>query len=56
MTGFDNGFVLLRSVNTVSVVMFCAGEMGMLELVIGNLVEQYEANMATRSKIRLKTP
>ena len=29
-TGFDNGFVLLRSVNTVSVVMFCAVEMGML--------------------------
>ena len=30
MTGFDNKFVLFRSVNTVSVVMFCAGERGML--------------------------
>jgi len=30
LTGFDNGFVLLRSVNTVSVVMFWAGETGML--------------------------
>ena len=30
MTGFDNGLVLLRSVNTVSVVMFCVGDIGML--------------------------
>ena len=30
MTGFDNGLVLLRSVKTVSVVMFCVGDIGML--------------------------
>jgi NADH:ubiquinone oxidoreductase subunit K len=28
--GFDNGLVLLRSVKTVSVVMFCVGDIGML--------------------------
>jgi hypothetical protein len=28
--GFDNRFVLFKSVNTVSIVMFCGGEMGIL--------------------------
>ena len=30
MTGFDNGLVLLRSVKTISVVMFCVRDIGML--------------------------
>ena len=30
MTGFDNRFVLFKSVNTVSVVIFWAGETGIL--------------------------
>ena len=30
MTGFDNGLVLLRSVKTVSVVIFCDVDMGTL--------------------------
>ena len=64
MTGFDNGLVLLRSVKTVSVVMFCVGDIGMLvnrcvPPVILRAIEDrftYEYIILTRAVLMLALP